>query len=445
MEDRTGLATNQTILIVTGMHRSGTSLVAALLQSMGLDIGHNLLEANYSNPKGFFENTDFLNFHELILSSLGINPIGWTVQDKIVVPEGYIGKARQLVENNASATKAWGWKEPRTTLFLNFWSHLLPDARFLLIYRNPWEVLDSLYRRGDDVFYKSPEFALEVWIAYNEKILEFCSQNPEKCLLVNINSVTSNPKSLLIRIQEKFGICLTPPNSQIYDASLLKNQVSESVHPYIIKEFFPKAFDLYDRLNSMANLREEEEGFDLHLVANKFLRNWADIRFVERNTKAEVKQCQDLVQQLYTDLGQSEGHLAFARNQVTQLQTDLSQSEGHLAFARNQVTQLQQELSQSNQRVDQLQAEISGTQQQLHQMQIQLQQTQGQLTQLQQKSNQKIGQLTSKLQKKQSRILHLRSQLEESQSQIQEMESSKFWRLRQRWFQLKQKFSLIRN
>jgi hypothetical protein len=41
----------------------------------------------------------------------------------------------------------WGWKEPRATLFLDFWRATLPDLKFLALYRHYAQVVDSLLRR----------------------------------------------------------------------------------------------------------------------------------------------------------------------------------------------------------------------------------------------------------------------------------------------------------
>ena len=284
MENQSHFSPKQPILIITGMHRSGTSLITAWLQSAGLDIGKNLLEANYSNPKGFFENTDFLDFHRNILSSIGLEPRGWIIQEKIVVPDQYIDQAKQLIKDNTSQTKPWGWKEPRTSLFLNFWSKLLPDAKFLFIYRAPWEVVDSLYRRGDKLFSKSPELAVEIWANYNQNILDFYSQNPEKCLLLNLNSIIQNPLILTQKIQEKLSISLDFPDSQVYDDSLLKTKTSKSVYPYIIQKFFPNVFNLYNQLNAMADLTNTDlVNLNLHLIGNQFLTDWVELRHLQSN------------------------------------------------------------------------------------------------------------------------------------------------------------------
>ncbi len=59
--------TNLPVLIITGMHRSGTSLTAEFLQKISLDLGNNLLKGNYWNPKGYFEDIDFVEFKRTVL------------------------------------------------------------------------------------------------------------------------------------------------------------------------------------------------------------------------------------------------------------------------------------------------------------------------------------------------------------------------------------------
>jgi hypothetical protein len=150
--------TKQSIFVITGMHRSGTSLTASLLQSTGVDIGQRLMPPAEGNVKGYFENLDFTDFHEDIFASQGISKAGWTVEKQIQVPEQFLERAKFLIQGNSSR-KIWGWKDPRTTLFLDYWANLIPEANFLLIYRAPWEVIDSLYRRrnvGDEAFDFNP-------------------------------------------------------------------------------------------------------------------------------------------------------------------------------------------------------------------------------------------------------------------------------------------------
>ena len=236
--------TNQ-VLVITGMHRSGTSLTASLLQSAGLDVGQRLLMENDSNLRGHYEDLDFVNFHEDILDAQGLNTAGWILDRSIPISEILLPQATALVERNDSKP-LWGWKDPRTVLFLDFWQQFIPTAKFVFVYRQPWEVMDSLFRRGNPTFAKNPNLALEVWQHYNQLILEFCQKFPERSLLLSLDSITQDPDLLIKAIHEKLGITLQIPESDRYDKSLLKREASH--HPLLIKTYFPEAIELYDQL-----------------------------------------------------------------------------------------------------------------------------------------------------------------------------------------------------
>jgi len=60
----------QAILIV-GMHRSGTSVLARGLQALGVSIGDNLLPGNEWNPKGYFEHADIVGLNDTLLGLVG--------------------------------------------------------------------------------------------------------------------------------------------------------------------------------------------------------------------------------------------------------------------------------------------------------------------------------------------------------------------------------------
>ena len=53
----------QPVLIITGMHRSATSLTAMLLRSDGVNIGERLMPPTPENREGYFEDLDFVELH----------------------------------------------------------------------------------------------------------------------------------------------------------------------------------------------------------------------------------------------------------------------------------------------------------------------------------------------------------------------------------------------
>ena len=47
-------------IVVLGMHRAGTSVVANILHRIGISMGNELLDSDGFNPNGYFEDKDFL-------------------------------------------------------------------------------------------------------------------------------------------------------------------------------------------------------------------------------------------------------------------------------------------------------------------------------------------------------------------------------------------------
>jgi O-antigen biosynthesis protein len=283
----------KTVFIITGMHRSGTSLVASLFQNAGVDIGGNLLESDFGNTKGYFEDVDFIDFHQKVLHSKGIYRNGWTCQGKMEVQEQFVVQAKDLLQQR-SFKQLWGWKDPRTTLFLDFWQNLLPEAFFVFVYRAPWEVIDSLYRRGDDTFFENPNLALKAWETYNLAILTFHKQFALKSILVSLDDVVADQDSLLRAINKKFGILLSYSNKNIYDKKKLHEIPHSSHRPGLIKHYFPEVIDLYFNLQSCSEEISEVSiaKRDLLSQVSSFdqwaLQDWQQVKLLEKKI-CEIK------------------------------------------------------------------------------------------------------------------------------------------------------------
>ncbi len=321
--------TNRNVFIIAGMHRSGTSLTAALLQNVGVDIGQRLMGASYSNSKGHFENLDFVEFHEDILHSHGLSKAGWTLEESVSVQPQYWDRAKALLVQNSSKP-IWGWKDPRTTLFLQFWLDLIPHAKFLLIYRSPWEVVDSLYRRDDDLFYSNPNFALQLWIHYNQISLNFCRQEPDKSILLNIKNIAREPTYLTDRVEERLGIPLPSPNNDIYDNSLLHIQPPTSQRMSLLEHYFHEALDLYRDLEIASGETDEtseEPGFPMKTnndYAAWALQDWLDVRRLERElsfSKERYQQTKAEMEKFHIQFMQSQAKLEASQNLITAMES----------------------------------------------------------------------------------------------------------------------------
>jgi glycosyltransferase involved in cell wall biosynthesis len=201
-------------LIVTGMHRSGTSLVASLHAAWNVRMGNRLLPPDGANPAGYFEDVEFLELNRRMLAACtlpeaGHRDWGWTESERFdTAPlSSYRDEAAALVAVHDAAGHPWGWKDPRTSMLLEFWDDVLGgDARFLLLYRHPWEVADSMLRTGADVWLTHPEYPARIWTHYNRRILDFHRRHRDRTLLVSTNSLLRDSTAFATLMRERFGI-----------------------------------------------------------------------------------------------------------------------------------------------------------------------------------------------------------------------------------------------
>jgi len=136
-----------TAVIVCGMHRSGTSLVASMLQAMGVNMGARLMGPGEHNPKGHFEDMDFVELNEEILSEAGGNWANPPSQEAIEEAGQRLKYSIGAVVDRKDWQRLWGWKDPRTCLTAGLWHRHLDDARYVVVRRDRPAVVASLLAR----------------------------------------------------------------------------------------------------------------------------------------------------------------------------------------------------------------------------------------------------------------------------------------------------------
>ena len=60
-----------TFILVSGFHRSGTSLVAKTLEANGVSMGNSLMGASFANKEGHYEDIPLVNIHDAMLAANG--------------------------------------------------------------------------------------------------------------------------------------------------------------------------------------------------------------------------------------------------------------------------------------------------------------------------------------------------------------------------------------
>lgn len=155
-------------LMVVGMHRSGTSMLARLLNLMGVYFAPEGTGtgANQENPKGFWERRDVRALNDFVLHSVGCDWNRVSTFDVSRLPEAvvdeFLVRASRIVLD-MDANRPWFLKEPRLCLLMPLWRRVLEAPVCVHILRHPVEVAASLRARNQ----MPMEVGLALWEAYN--------------------------------------------------------------------------------------------------------------------------------------------------------------------------------------------------------------------------------------------------------------------------------------
>ncbi len=159
-------------ILVLGMHRSGTSCLAGILQFAGLELGQ-VFTQNPHNARGNRENAAVMALNEAVLA---YNQASW---DQPRVARRFSaehcadrGQILQSLESLADGGR-FGFKDPRALFTLPFWAQA-QAFDFIGSFRHPLAVAQSLQQRN--------RFALEqglaLWQRYNQRLLELHAARP---------------------------------------------------------------------------------------------------------------------------------------------------------------------------------------------------------------------------------------------------------------------------
>jgi hypothetical protein len=241
-------------LVIAGMHRSATSLVASVLRAAGVDVGRSVTPG-VGNPRGHFEDAEVRALHDEALAARGaswldVRPLAGAAVTRWEPP--FRWRAQALVAARTHLP-LWGWKDPRTVIFLDAWHELLPAPSYVALYRHPVEVAISLWRRGNDPQVRAePWLPMVAWQHYNERLLDFVTRHRERCLLLHVPTIAGDLPSLVRRVAERFDLPLGVQGVEdLFAAAELS--VPGAIHPGW-QRLIPEGLAVYRRLEAEADV-----------------------------------------------------------------------------------------------------------------------------------------------------------------------------------------------
>lgn len=133
-------------IVVMGLPRSGTSLIAGILHRLGVDMGSgHLTRANRHNPLGYYEDARWQYLSRRLLG-MGY----WPKLHEDLLSDVVAGW--QKLAEKCSASPLWGFKDVRTAFLLEDLLPHLPDPRIVEVRRDFAASMRSLQRHSQTAY-----------------------------------------------------------------------------------------------------------------------------------------------------------------------------------------------------------------------------------------------------------------------------------------------------
>ena len=172
------------LIMVLGMHRSGTSLCANMLAAMGVDMAE-VAGPSPDNPRGHWERPRINDLHDEIFAMHGIRwsdpshhlalPSNWHHEPAI---RGIRARLAAYLTPLLQNPNPIGFKDPRTARVLPMWDQLLEELnlepRYVFCIRDPAQVVRSITAR-DQTARSHAEYR---WLIYNAHALHGVGHHP---------------------------------------------------------------------------------------------------------------------------------------------------------------------------------------------------------------------------------------------------------------------------
>jgi GT2 family glycosyltransferase len=264
------------IIVVLGMHRSGTSAVTRGLKVMGVELGNRLMLPTQFNPKGYWEDMDIYQLNVDMLTAIGndwfhLKSIG-TDDVEVLRKKGYFLRAVELLRQKVRSAPVFGFKDPRVAKLLPFWKKVFKYCGFYVNYvfvvRHPISVAHSLAKReGFDL-----ELSYLMWLSY--VVTSILKTIDETFVLVDYDRLMQSPEFELERIARTICLEIKPRELQIYKKDFLDQNLRHTVYDLndllLEKACPPIVKGIYKCLLNSASAKEGVDKIELQKKADSW-------------------------------------------------------------------------------------------------------------------------------------------------------------------------------
>jgi lipopolysaccharide biosynthesis protein len=377
--------TPKRIIVVLGMHRSGTSAVTRGLKALGVELGDKLMPpvAGGNNDKGFWEDTEIVALNDEMLRSLGYD---WQSQipiDRLGAMQhalaGFELRAVQLLRSKMENVAVFGLKDPRIARLLPFWKsvfdHMGAQASYVIAVRHPLSVARSLNRR--DGF--SVEKSGYLWLGH--VVPAMLDSEVGRRVVVDFDLLMERPKQQLSRIAEVLGLPFGETSPEV--AEYIEEFLTEGLrHSQFHLDDLKLAVDLPQAVQDAYALLDKLAKDELSLSSAEAAKGFARIsqhlrdagpalRYMTRQDQ-EIASLKKNVTQRDQQLGAFNQTIAQRDQQIAALNQAVAERDAEMADLRQIVAGGEQQIRALAQESQQL---LAGKDQEIHHLRLELAKT----------------------------------------------------------------------
>lgn len=242
------------LILVLGMHRSGTSATTAVLGKLGLAMPKIPMALHEENPTGYWESARLCALHDDMLREAGSRWDDWTAL-RLVANRSRTRKLLAVLAKEFDLSRVSTVKDPRICRMVPFWLDALATGgfspRIVIPYRNPLEVAASLVKRGNGL---TTEHGLLLWLRH---VLDAeVETRDQRRVFLRYDRLIEDWPGTMARVgralELELPVAPAEAASEIH-AFLDKRLRRQTVAEPELRLFHPWLADTFDALNSLSD------------------------------------------------------------------------------------------------------------------------------------------------------------------------------------------------
>lgn len=437
----------RTAVIVLGMHRSGTSALARVLNLLGCDLPRTLMEAGPGNEAGHWESRAVVELNDRILESAGsswddwlpLNPL-WFTSTRA---EEFRPVAKGVLNREFGSSHLFVLKDPRICRLLPFWLEILAGAGVkplvILPIRNPLEVAASLEKRDGH----EPTISHLLWLRHVLEA-EAASRSIPRLFLTYDQLLADWGK--LVEAQSTLKTVwprLSARSSGEIDGFLSERHRHHRSLPASVVGNRGMAEWLRQTFSIVLDWTESEENAGQHLTLDSIRRQFDDAApafapiaaasLIARSNVVRLKKQGEALNESLTDLRISEAdlrqRLSAGDEGRAALQKELRDSSRSAVELQNRLLTAENALAQKQLEVEETAASLSTARAELDQLRTDADRLRSEKATLERKANDELRQLQGRLAERFNEITALTRLLQVSESKVDALLRSTSWRV----------------